>query len=140
MKHYFQTILAYLDGADENSALATATIIDSSGSAPRTAGARMLIFPDGSLAWTIGGGRYEAEARALALEALEALQSGAELPGQSGPWEGAGPEEQDELKLPALALPVSLRGSTDMDMICGGNVVILLELIRRGPKTLAFFR
>ena len=39
---------------------AVATIFDKTGSAPRTAGAKMVVRADGSTAGTIGGGRLEA--------------------------------------------------------------------------------
>jgi xanthine dehydrogenase accessory factor len=44
-----------------------ATVIRTSGSTPRKAGAKMLVAPDGSLEGTIGGGCAENEARREAL-------------------------------------------------------------------------
>jgi len=38
---------------------ALATIIKTSGASPRKAGAKMLVFPDGTIAGTIGGGNFE---------------------------------------------------------------------------------
>ena len=38
-----------------------ATIVDQKGSAPRAAGTRFMIRPDGSFKGTIGGGKVEAE-------------------------------------------------------------------------------
>lgn len=52
-----------------NESFALVTIIGASGTVSRRSG-RMAVFRDGSTAGTIGGGRHEAEAVSLALEAL----------------------------------------------------------------------
>ena len=44
-----------------------ATVVKSVGSAPRTEGAKMLVYPDGSIDGTIGGGAVE---KAIVEEAL----------------------------------------------------------------------
>ena len=49
---------------------ALATVIDTNGSSPRKAGAKMLVYGDGSISGTIGGGKTEAETIAAAGEAL----------------------------------------------------------------------
>lgn len=49
------------------------TLIRTKGSTPRLAGSKMLVFPDGSIAGTIGGG--EVEHRVVG-EALEAMKDG----------------------------------------------------------------
>ena len=38
-----------------------ATVIDTNGSSPRKAGAKMLVYADGTLAGTVGGGKIEAD-------------------------------------------------------------------------------
>lgn len=93
-----------------------------SGSVPRTAGARMLVRPDGSISGTVGGGRCEAEAIAAA----------GELHAQSA-------ESMDPEALPGALLKFSLRGVTDMDMICGGTLTLLLELLPSAPELRALF-
>jgi len=50
-----------------------ATIVRSSGSVPRHTGTRMLVFPDGSIEGTIGGGEVEGR---VVEEALEAFETG----------------------------------------------------------------
>ena len=50
---------------------AMVTLVHCAGSTPRSEGARMLVFPDGSIAGTIGGGISEATAKRDALRALE---------------------------------------------------------------------
>jgi xanthine dehydrogenase accessory factor len=49
---------------------AMATVIGVGGSAPRAAGARMLVYEDGSIVGTIGGGNVEHHVIKLALEVL----------------------------------------------------------------------
>jgi xanthine dehydrogenase accessory factor len=51
---------------------ALATVVGVAGSAPRHGGARMLVYEDGSLVGTIGGGALEHRVVALALEVVAA--------------------------------------------------------------------
>jgi xanthine dehydrogenase accessory factor len=53
-----------------NAPYAMVTLVNCSGSTPRSEGARMLVFPDGSIRGTIGGGISEAVAKRQAIEAL----------------------------------------------------------------------
>ncbi|MEG6552680.1 XdhC family protein, partial [Desulfocurvibacter africanus] len=55
-----------LDRLGRGESLAHVTILHQDGSTPRTAGARMLVFADGSIAGTIGGGQVEAMAMDMA--------------------------------------------------------------------------
>ncbi len=97
--------------------LVLVTLTEQSGSAPRSAGARMLVLADGSILGTIGGGRYEAEAieAALVLHRMGAGASGAPLGTR-----------------PGILLAYSLHGVEDMDMICGGALTLLLEYLPAG--------
>ncbi len=47
------------------------TIVDSKGSTPRHEGSKMLVFPDGHIEGTVGGGEIENRVIAEALDALE---------------------------------------------------------------------
>jgi xanthine dehydrogenase accessory factor len=47
------------------------TIIRSQGSVPRHAGSKMLVYADGGISGTIGGGELEGRIRAAAIEALQ---------------------------------------------------------------------
>lgn len=102
MKKLFQAIAALL--ADGES-LVVATIFDKSGSAPRTAGAKMVIRQGGAIIGTIGGGRLEADAVRLAGEVFRSRQS--------------------------VIQPFDLSGQdvAGMDMICGGKGEVLLDFI-----------
>ena len=53
----YRTIVESLQAGRE---VALATIIETSGSTPNDAGSRMLVFPDGSIVGTVGGGKLEA--------------------------------------------------------------------------------
>ena len=81
------------------------TILASSGSSPRGAGARMAVFADGSTMGTVGGGAVELIA---AKEALEVLKTG-------------------ETRVRAFCLAPEQVAS--IGMICGGNVTIYYQLL-----------
>lgn len=49
---------------------ALATVVESAGSSPRKAGAKMLVREDGTILGTVGGGKVEQEAIAAAREAM----------------------------------------------------------------------
>ena len=82
-----------------------ATIADRQGSAPRKAGTKMAVFPDGTIAGTIGGGSGEARAIQAALDLLA----------------------RREVR-PEMIHEIMLAGPDDRDrMVCGGEMRILLE-------------
>lgn len=89
----------------QKESFAVATIFDQTGSAPRTAGAKMLVRSDGSIIGSVGGGRLEADARKLAQKVL----ASGEL----------------------LIQPFDLAGKdvAEMDMICGGKGEILIDFV-----------
>lgn len=91
--------------------LAVVTVVRSSGSVPRRAGARMIVFPDGSLRHSIGGGRFEA---LVAEQALALLREGGD---------------------PVLrAFPFRPEGPGSFGAVCGGEVEVFMEVIRRPPR------
>lgn len=51
------------------------TVIESRGSTPRNRGSKMLVYPDGSITGTVGGGEIEGRVIQFALEALETGES-----------------------------------------------------------------
>jgi xanthine dehydrogenase accessory factor len=88
--------------------LVLATIFSHSGSTPRTTGARMVIRGDGSIIGTIGGGKLEANTMAMAPEIFEK-------------------------KITTLReFRLTGKDASAMDMICGGNVSVLMEYLN--PK------
>ncbi|OAT85776.1 XdhC family aldehyde oxidoreductase maturation factor [Desulfotomaculum copahuensis] len=114
MKGLFDTCTRLLAGGED---VVTATIISRSGSAPRTAGTKMLVRRDGSFAGTIGGGLLEA----LVLEqAREVFQTGQ-----------------------AVIREFNLTGAdaAGMDMICGGRLEVFVDFLSAGdPVNVEIFR
>jgi xanthine dehydrogenase accessory factor len=81
-------------------------IVESSGSAPRTSGARMLVLPDGSIRGSVGGGPVEGASVTRAVKML------------------AGSERH-------ALLPFNLNSATaaEAGMVCGGAVTVLLQRV-----------
>ena len=98
---------------EEGEDLVLATIIDHSGSTPRSTGTKMVVRSDGSIIGTIGGGLAEFHARELAREVFKAGKSLTE----TLEFSGADAAAMDQ-------------------MICGGRLEILLELISAAPENL----
>lgn len=94
-----------IEAVERGERVVLCTILASSGSSPRGAGARMAVFADGSTLGTIGGGRVELLA---AQEALEVLHSG-----------------QTHVRAFCLA-PDQV---ASIGMICGGNVTVYYQLL-----------
>lgn len=84
---------------------ALATILTQFGSAPRTAGAKMVVRSDGSIVGTIGGGILEARVQQMAGEVLKNKKA------QVKEFNFTGADVQS------------------MDMICGGRVEVLVDYI-----------
>ena len=101
-----KTIIEHIvESLNEQNEIVTATIVHKSGSAPREAGAKMVIRKDSSIEGTIGGGTLEAMAMQLAPQKFKTKQCSIE-----------------DIEL------------TDDDaraagMVCGGEVSVLLEYI-----------
>ena len=81
------------------------SILASSGSSPRGAGARMAVFADGSFLGTVGGGAVEQHAFS---EAMEVHRSGAEH---------------------AKSFCLRPNEVADIGMICGGNVTVYFQYL-----------
>ena len=95
--------LCRLEQKNEKAVLAT--IITTQGSTPRKTGSQMIIYPDGTLKGTVGGGCAESEVRREALFCLDREQPG-----------------RVRLKLTADA-------AAEEGMACGGVMEIYLELL-----------
>ena len=91
--------------SEHGESFAVATIFDKVGSAPRSAGAKMVVRADGSIFGTIGGGRLEADAVHLAKEAIAARRT------------------------LVHAFDLTGRDVAAMDMICGGVGEVLIEYV-----------
>lgn len=105
MKSVYDDIVKAL--SDKESVVAV-TIFNKSGSAPRDAGAKMMVRSDGSITGTIGGGKLEGEAIRLSAEVFKT-------------------------KTPAaVAFNLSGADASDMNMICGGSGEFLIDYINAG--------
>ena len=87
--------------------VAVATIVTTSGSTPQRTGAKLLVFEDGRMLGTVGGGCVEADVWAEARQALEARQN--------------------------RLCHFTLRDNPDVPpdeegMICGGEMEVLIEV------------
>ena len=79
------------------------SILASSGSTPRGAGAKMAVFADGHTEGTVGGGAVELESGKLAMEVLKTKQS------------------------LVHGYCLALNEVADIGMICGGNVTVFFQ-------------
>lgn len=101
---------------EEKKPFVMATITTREGSAPRTAGTKMIIGGDGNLG-TIGGGTLEAQVEKKAAAILAGQSSAALMP-----------------------YDLTHADTTAMDMICGGKGSVLLDLVTPDDDQLALFR
>lgn len=102
MKKLYQNLVQLLSAGKS---VVLATIFHSAGSAPRSAGAKMIICADGSIVGTVGGGRLEADTIEMAKKVQANHQS--------------------------VIQPFDLTGSdvAGVGMICGGKGEILLDYL-----------
>ncbi len=87
---------------------ALATVVESAGSSPRKAGAKMLVRQDGSILGTVGGGKVELEVIAVS---REVLSSGA-----------------------PRTVPISL--TEENGHVCGGKLLVYIEPNAIRPRLL----
>jgi xanthine dehydrogenase accessory factor len=110
----FHSIAGLLAGGES---LVLATIVSRSGSAPRAAGSRMVVRPDGSIIETIGGGSVEARVQELAREVF-----------------GHG---QTVLKKYVL----TCQDASQLGMVCGGVLQVLVQYLDASrPSSLELYR
>jgi xanthine dehydrogenase accessory factor len=112
LKQLVEKICGFLEKGEP---LAVATILTRSGSAPRTAGTKMIIRSNGEISGTIGGGLVEAQAQKTAGDIFATRQS-----------------RRFEFDMTGAQ-------ADTMDMICGGKVEILLEYIDAGEENKMIF-
>lgn len=91
----------------ENGKMVLATIIARKGSAPRAAGTKMLILPDGTCVGTIGGGCAEAD---ILRKALLMIRGGDSRPG-------------------LCHVDMTGQDAEEEGMVCGGVIDVLMEVI-----------
>jgi len=94
---------------------ALATIVKTAGASPRSAGAKMLVFPDGTISGTIGGGKFE---KLVVDDCLRLMESG-----------------QKHLLKRYSFTP---KGEDATGMACGGEAEVFMEAFT-GPNRLIIF-
>jgi len=106
----FETVnRATLQALDRGEMVALATVVQVRGSAPRHAGARMLIWPDGHIIGTVGGGTLEERVMQHAQEALKARRGRLER------------------------YLFSTDGNPESVGWCGGEVMVHIEVLEPAP-------
>ena len=114
MKELFEQILHALERGEN---VVLCSILASSGSAPRGAGAKMAVFPDGTALGTIGGGAVE---RIAQQQALELFRTGASY---------------------CQAFCLAPNQVNDIGMICGGTVMVYFRFFDHcSPQDAALVR
>jgi xanthine dehydrogenase accessory factor len=105
-----------LECLEKGTPFAMAAILSHQGSTPRTSGSRMVVLPDGTILGTIGGGLVEATVRDTCL--------------------GLIPE--NTCRIQSFALNQELKAG--LDMVCGGNLTVLMETLVPGPELISVFQ
>jgi xanthine dehydrogenase accessory factor len=96
--------------------VATATVLNREGSAPRSAGSKMIVDRAGKSTGTIGGGRFEADVTAAAVEVL-----------------ASGRPREMTFDLHGEAL-------SEMDMICGGRMTVFVDFVPPAAEPIEVFQ
>jgi xanthine dehydrogenase accessory factor len=114
LKSWFVQAVCELQNEGED--LVLATVLSKSGSAPCLAGAKMAVRTNGESIGTVGGGVLEATTQKKSAEVFESRH--------------------------AEVLSFNLSGSdaASMQMICGGNVKVLLDYVPATPSNIEVFR
>ena len=112
MNEFEEVMKAALDALDRGETVALASVVQVRGSAPRHCGARMIVWPDGRIAGTVGGATLEEK---VILHAQEALNN-----------------HRSRLEKYVF--------STDDDPesvgLCGGEVLVSIEILESAPVLL----
>jgi xanthine dehydrogenase accessory factor len=109
MKDIFQAIVETME---KNQPVALATVVRTQGSTPREAGAKMLVYADGSIMGTVGGSAVEGRVIATAQDALA---------------DGR----------PRL-LDFDLTERDQLGMLCGGQMQVFVDVITPAPQLVLF--
>lgn len=100
----------------QNREIVVATVLKSHGSTPRTSGSRMIVLKDKEIFGTIGGGLVEAKVIDHCMELLGTPHS----------------------RMVDFSLNKEIKDG--LDMVCGGNLTVLLEGVLPGTETAALLQ
>jgi xanthine dehydrogenase accessory factor len=103
---------AVLQALERGEAAALVTIVSTQGSTPQRVGARMLVYADGRIVGTIGGGCYENDAAGKARESIRSRRAG----------------------VAHYDLTDALAGANGL--ICGGRMDVFIEPLDPSPRLL----
>jgi xanthine dehydrogenase accessory factor len=105
-----EVFAAVADALDRGEAAALVTIVSTTGSTPQRVGAKMLVFADGRMVGTIGGGCYENDAFWKAREAITAR------------------------KPQLVHYELSDDFAQETGLVCGGQMDVYIEPIEPAPE------
>ena len=111
MPDIFEEIIAV---KRERKAAALATVVGGEKGSPGKTGFRMLVYPDGKISGTVGGGLLEAKVREEALRCIS------------------------DKKTRLLELALDDESADSIGVLCGGKVTVFVEPIQ-GPSTMYVF-
>lgn len=109
MRFILETLTQHLKN---NEQVVIGAVIQSSGSVPRSSGARMLVTKDGTLHGTVGGGAVEGQCHKVARELFETVES---------------------FRIAEFSMTAT--DAAEAGMVCGGAATVLLQRI--GPGQLS---
>jgi xanthine dehydrogenase accessory factor len=102
---------------EKGQGFALATIVEQTRSAPRNAGARMVVTTDGVVIGTVGGGALEARVQKIAAEVMKTR------------------------KAALMSFDLTTEDCSGLGMICGGQVRVLIDYVDSGdPVCLTLYR
>jgi len=129
---------------EAGSTFVLATMVRTQGSAPRDVGAKMLVFPGGSISGTIGGGTFEKMVidDCLALLELGGQRAG-DLSDEAGEKAPAGKMAKGEPSLSASPTLLktyrfSRSGPEATGMCCGGEADVFMEVFAPPDRLIIF--
>ena len=100
MREFFRELVHALEGGE---AAELVSVLESSGSTPRGAGAMMAVFPGGRSTGTVGGGNVEYEAQKLCAELLEEKRARVKVLRSTDKWYGVTYREDKPQVVAAIA-------------------------------------
>ena len=112
----YEKILALSKSGEEGILV---TVIEKEGSGPLPPGAKMLVYPDGQTAGTVGGGALERIAAQRAIDMLKEHQA-------------------SHLQRYALSDHNEVIDDEATGMVCGGRVTLFYEVLVSGPRLYLF--
>jgi len=109
-----EVFAAVADALEKGQLAALVTIVATTGSTPQRVGAKMLVFPDGRMVGTIGGGCYENDAFWKAKEAIQLRQPR------------------------TVKYDLNDDFAQESGLVCGGQMEVFIEPVEAAPDVYVF--